>query len=168
MSISAPKHPLDPISAAEIVQVSALLKAQKPEEHELHFKTITIIEPPKQKLRAFLISEREGGLKSSLPRRASALYYLRGTAKLFLAQVNLDASVVEAVKKLDPQFHGQGDIDELIELRDACLKHPEVLKEVKKFELPEDLELVCDPWPYGRDSEDNLPRYVQVSNCFGS
>jgi hypothetical protein len=23
---------------------------------------------------------------------------------------------------------------------------------------------VCDPWPYGRDSEKHLPRYVQVSS----
>jgi Cu2+-containing amine oxidase len=48
--MSVPKHPLDPITAAGIVQVSTLLKAHSPNE-KLHFKIITIIEPPKYQLR---------------------------------------------------------------------------------------------------------------------
>jgi primary-amine oxidase len=159
--MSAPKHPLDPITAAEIVQVSTLLKAHSPNE-KLHFKIITIIEPPKYQLRGFLASERNGEAKLTLPRRASALYYFRGTANLFLAEVNVDSNSVESVKKLDPQFHGQNDIDEMMEMRDTCLQDPTVLEEIKKFKLPEDMEVVCDGWPYGRDSEDDLPRYVQV------
>lgn len=54
-------------------------------------------------------------------------------------------------------------MDEGIQLRDVCLSHPKVLEEVKRFKLPDDLTLVCDAWPYGRDSLDQHPRYVQVS-----
>jgi primary-amine oxidase len=97
------------------------------------------------------------------PRIASALYYHRGTSDLFLSRVDLDKGSVEAVQRLDPQFHGQADMDEAIRLRDICLKHPKVLEKVKRFKLPDQLALVCDTWPYGRDSEDQHPRYVQVS-----
>jgi Cu2+-containing amine oxidase len=163
MSTSIPQHPLDPLTANEILKVSALLKAHSPEQ-SLHFKIITIIEPPKAQLRPFLIAERYGAIKENLPRKASSLYYYRGTADLFLAEVNLDSNSVESVKKLDPQFHGQNDMDESNDLRIACLQHPKVLEEIKKLKLPEHLEVVCDPWPYGRDSEKHLPRYVQVSS----
>lgn len=67
------------------------------------------------------------------------------------------------IEKLDPGLHGQNDMDEIIELRDACLKDPKVLDEIRKFRLPEYMSVVCDTWPYGRDSDDNLPRYIQVS-----
>ena len=165
MSTSIPKHPLDPLTADEILKVSALLKAHSPKQ-SLHFKIITIIEPPKTQLRPFLKAERNGAIKENLTRKASSLYYHRGTADLFLAEVNLDSNSVESVKKLDPQFHGQNDIDESNGLRIACLRHPKVLEEIKKFKLPEHLEVVCDPWPYGRDSEKHLPRYVQVSSRY--
>jgi primary-amine oxidase len=165
MSTSIPKHPLDPLTADEILKVSALLKAHSPKQ-SLHFKIITIIEPPKTQLRPFLKAERNGAIKENLPRKASSLYYHRGTADLFLAEVNLDSNSVESVKKLDPQFHGQNDIDESNGLRIACLRHPKVLEEINKFKLPEHLEVVCDPWPYGRDSEKHLPRYVQVSSRY--
>ena len=157
------KHPLDPLNAAEITQVSKLLKAKYPDQ-SLHFKIITIFEPPKAKLRLFLKAERNGGTSAPLPRIASALFYHRGTPNLFLAEVNVRSGEVEKVEKLNPGLHGQNDMDEVIELRDACLKDPKVLDEIKKFQLPSDMEVVCDTWPYGRDSEDNLPRYIQVSH----
>lgn len=101
--------------------------------------------------------------QKTLPRYASALYYHRGTSNLFLAKLNLDANSVEKIEQLESHFHGQADVDEAVVLRDICLQHPAVLEEIKKFKLPDHLTLVCDTWPYGRDSEDNLPRYVQVN-----
>lgn len=159
----ASKHPLDPLNADEIVQVSSLLKTEYPNE-SLHFKFITILEPPKAKLRPFLKAERNGSTRSKLPRIASALFYHKGTANLFLAEVNVGSNVIEKVEKLDSGLHGQNDMDEVIELRDACLKDPKVLDEIKKFKLPPHMDVVCDTWPYGRDSEDNLPRYIQVGS----
>ncbi|KAN0106449.1 putative copper amine oxidase [Hyaloscypha variabilis] len=160
MATLASRHPLDPLTADEIIQVSSLLKAKSPDT-SLHFKIITILEPPKAQLRPFLIAERNGGTQPRPPRKASSLYYHLGTADLFLAEVNLDTNSVDSIKKLAPELHGQNDIDESMALRDACVTHPKVLAELKKFQLPDHLEVVCDPWPYGRDSEKRLPRYVQ-------
>jgi len=154
-------HPLDPLTSAEITQVAALVRSRGAGE-SLHFKAISIIEPPKNILRAFLIAERNEQSPTLPSRRASALYYHRGTANLFLARLNLELDLVEEVKQLESHFHGQADFDEAVQLRNICLEHPKVLKAIKKFKLPDDLTVVCDTWPYGRDSEDNHPRLVQV------
>lgn len=155
------KHPLDPLTAAEILQVSSLLKAKSPDK-SLHFKCINITEPPKPSLRPFLRAEREGTAAASLARKASALYYHRGTSDLFLAEVNLTSNSITKVEKLGAGLHGQNDIDEIIELREACLKDPKVVAEIKRLGLPGGMQVVADTWPYGRDTEDNHPRYIQV------
>ena len=159
------KHPLDPLAPSEITQISSLLKSLSP-DRSLHFKIITIIEPPKTQLRAYLKVERNGTSLPPLPRRASALYYHRGTSHLFKATVNVDANTVENVQQLESHFHGQADVNEILEMRDACLRNPKVLERIEKYKLPKHLKVVCDTWPYGRDSENHHPRYVQVSTCY--
>jgi len=154
-------HPLDPLTADEIAQVAILVRSRGAGE-SLHFKAISIIEPPKHALRAFLSAERKGQSPTLPARCASALYYHRGTANRFLAKGNRKLNSVENVKQLDSHFHGQNDFDEAIKMRDTCLEHPKVLEAIKKFKLPEGLTVVCDTWPYGRDSQDNHPRLVQV------
>jgi primary-amine oxidase len=166
--MAEPKHPLDPLTSSEITQVSALLKEVSPGK-ALHFKVISIIEPPKQVLRDFLQAERHNQQHAwiHLPRQAAALYYHRGTSDLFLANVNLSENLVKDIKLMKAHFHGQPDIDEILELRDACLNHPKVMEEIRKYQLPDHLKVVCDTWPYGRDSsETNNPRYVQVRQIF--
>jgi primary-amine oxidase len=163
MSLEAQKHPLDPLTSEEIIQVSALLKTQGAgKEHGLHFKAIGIIEPPKSKLRAFLSAERNGPKPNHLLRRASALFYHRGTSDLFLAEIDLCLNVIDKIDKLASRIHAQADIDEAILMRDLCLQHPTVLEAIKKFKIPEDLTVVCDTWPYGRDHGEEFPRSVQV------
>ena len=163
MSLQAEKHPLDPLTSEEIIQVSSLLKAHGPgKENGLHFKAIGIIEPPKSNLRAFLSAERNGQRPSHLPRRACALFYHRGTADLFLAEVDLGANYIDKVEKLASRIHAQADIDEAVLMRDLCLEHPTVLEAIKKFKIPEDLTVVCDTWPYGRDHGEEFPRLTQV------
>jgi Cu2+-containing amine oxidase len=160
--MSPAKHPLDPLAPSEITQISSLLKSLSP-DRSLHFKIISITEPPKAQLRAYLKAERNGNSLPPLPRRASALYYLRGTSQLFKATVNVDANTVEHVGQLESHFHGQADVNEIIEMRDACLSNPKVLQRIEAYKLPPHLKVVCDTWPYGRDSKDHHPRYVQVS-----
>ena len=161
--IQNPKHPLDPLTAAEIIQISTLLKTQGPgTKHSLHFKTIGITEPPKSTLRAFLSSERNGLKPAILPRRASALFYVRGTSDLFLAGIDLSANCLDKIEQLDSRIHAQVDVDEAIEMRELCLQHPKVLEAIEKLNIPNDLKIVCDPWPYGRDHGEEFPRLCQA------
>ena len=160
--VDAAKHPLDPLTAAEIVQISSLLKARAGNQ-SLHFKYINIHEPPKHEVRSFVLAERNGTSNPTPPpRRASVLYYHRGTSDLFLAMVNVDLSEIESVQQLESHFHAQADIDEIIAMRDLCLQHPRVLEAIEHFKIPNGMKVVCDPWPYGRDSADNHPRYLQA------
>jgi primary-amine oxidase len=163
MPVQTQKHPLDPLTSAEIIQVSTLLKTQGPgKEYGVHFKTMGIIEPPKAKLRAFLSSERSGLKPTPLPRRASSLFYHRGTSDLFLAEIDLGLNRIEKIQQLESRIHAQADIDEAVMMRDVCLQHPKVLEALKKFKIPEDLTVACDTWPYGRDHGGEFPRSIQV------
>lgn len=130
-SHNAPSHhPLDPLTATEILLVSNLLKSSYPSKR-LHFKIITILEPPKALLRPYLIAERSSSPSTAptpLPRIASALFYHLGTSDLFLAEVNVRTSKIEKCEKLAKGLHGQNDMDEVIELRDACLSDERVVR----------------------------------------
>ncbi|KAI0485351.1 putative copper amine oxidase [Xylariaceae sp. FL0804] len=176
-------HPLDPLTPAEIAAAAKLIKARNGTTG-VHFKNIALVEPPKAELRRFLAAERASPSSSSSSvaapaRRASALYYHRGTADLFFATVNLGAGAVEDVEKLDSRYHGQADMDEVLEVRDRCLEHPAVRERIRQYGLPANMKVVCDTWPYGRDEEHNSRRMAQCylyakdeshpgSNCYNN
>ncbi|KAH7127907.1 copper amine oxidase [Dactylonectria estremocensis] len=160
-------HPLDPLTAGEIIAAAKLIRTRN-QGKGVHFKNITLIEPPKKDLRKFLAAERNGTTSPiTLARRASALYYQKEgetlTADLFVATVDLGASAIGHVEKLDTRYYGQADMDEVVEVRDKCLSHPKVIERITKYRLPENLEVVCDTWPYGRDSDELNGRLAQ---CF--
>ena len=76
--------------------------------------------------------------------------------------MNLSAKQVEDVQPLDPRLHGQADMDEVVEVRDRCLSHPRVLERIRQYKLPGNFKVVCDTWPYGRDSGESIRRLSQV------
>jgi primary-amine oxidase len=154
-------HPLDPLTPAEIAAATRILKSRN-QGNSLHFKNITLIEPPKKGLRKYLAAERSGKVVPDPPRRISALYYHRDTADLFCATVDLRAAKVEKVEQLNARYFGQADIDEVIEVRQRCLSHPKVIERIKSYGLPDSFTVVCDTWPYGRDSAELGRRLAQV------
>lgn len=155
-------HPLDPLTPAEIAVAAALIKSRNP-ENSVHFKNITLIEPPKKELRKFLAAERNGSpISNTLARRVSALYYRRGTADLFVATIDLGTSKVEQMDKLDSRYKGQADMDEAVDVRDKCLTHPAVIQRIQNYGLPDNFTVVCDTWPYGRDTAELNRRLAQV------
>lgn len=56
---------------------------------------------------------------------------------------------------------GPGDIDEVIEIEQLCLKHPAVLAEIEKLKLPSGVTVLNDPWIYGCDDENETRRLFQ-------
>lgn len=155
-------HPLDPLTPSEVTLAANLIKRHNP-GNSVHFKNITLIEPAKKELRKFLAAERNGSTLPAVPaRRASSLYYIRGTADLYLATVDVGNSKLEQIEKLDSRYHGQADMDEVVEVRDRCLSHPDVIQRIRDYELPDNFVVVCDTWPYGRDSEESSKRLAQV------
>ena len=75
-------HPLAPLNADEIINASNLLRAQWPEGIDLHFKAVTLQEPPKVALQPFLDAENNGSTAPHPERKAFISYYLRRTVSL--------------------------------------------------------------------------------------
>lgn len=75
-------HPLAPINAQEIQQAASLVRALWPKETDIHFKSLTLEEPPKVDLVPYLEAEFNGQALPQLPRKVFAAYYLRNTVSL--------------------------------------------------------------------------------------
>lgn len=72
-------HPLAPLSAGEIKNAAAIIKASWPAHTDLHFKAITLEEPPKAECLRYLEAEHNGTTRPSISRRAFINYYIRNT-----------------------------------------------------------------------------------------
>ena len=72
-------HPLNPITGSEIVYTANLLRSKYPEGAKLHFKAITLEEPPKAALVPYLEAEHNGDQLPKIDRKIFVSYYLRNT-----------------------------------------------------------------------------------------
>jgi primary-amine oxidase len=75
-------HPLAPINASEIRHAASLISALWPKETDIHFKALTLDEPPKAELVPYLEAEFHGQSLPRIERKVFAAYYLRNTVSL--------------------------------------------------------------------------------------
>lgn len=75
----ATAHPLAPIDADEIKRAAALIRAQWPAGTDIHFKALTLEEPPKAETVPYLEAAFHGQDLPHVQRRVFAAYYLRNT-----------------------------------------------------------------------------------------
>jgi primary-amine oxidase len=74
-------HPLAPLSASELQTAAAIIKASWPAHTDLHFKVVTLQEPPKVEVLKYLEAEHSGESRPSISRRAFINYYVRNTVR---------------------------------------------------------------------------------------
>ena len=79
LAFTTTEHPLGPLTGSEILESSRLIKTQWPSNTEIQFKAITLKEPVKADLVAFLVAERAGKKTPQVERKSSVVYYLRNT-----------------------------------------------------------------------------------------
>lgn len=72
-------HPLAPINADEIQRAATLIKAQWPAETDIHFKALTLEEPPKAETVPYLEAAFHGHDLPHIQRKVFAAYYIRNT-----------------------------------------------------------------------------------------
>jgi primary-amine oxidase len=84
---SVPSHPLAPLSAAELQNAAAIIKASWPVHTDLHFKVVTLQEPPKAEVLRYLEAEHGGKPLPSLTRKAFVNYYIRNTVCVALFEL---------------------------------------------------------------------------------
>lgn len=168
-SSSMPRpHPLDPLCPEEIRRASAIIKALPPHnEKQIHFKFLTLLEPPKAALIVFLEEEASGAKltePSYPPRKAQTLFYHFGSTALYKAVIEITpgAEKVEVCDAVDTRFHAQLDVDEIVKLKEKIMTEPAVIAELRKRGIGEDANIVCTTWPYGRDEGKETRRLSQV------
>ena len=74
-----PSHPLAPLSAAELQSAASIIRASWPAHTDLHFKVVTLQEPPKTEVLNYLEAEHGSKPLPSVSRKAFINYYIRNT-----------------------------------------------------------------------------------------
>lgn len=156
-------HPLAPLSASELQHAGAIIRASWPAHTDLHFKVVTLQEPPKTEVLKYLEAEHAGGSLPTINRKAFINYYIRNTNKFHEAILDLTTGRVERNVLLGPFIHANGDGDEIIKIEQVALADEKVKAEIAKLELPEGTVIISDPWIYGSDGVDDAERLYQ---CF--
>jgi primary-amine oxidase len=75
-------HPLSSLSAQEISSTATIVKRLWPASADLHFKVITLQEPPKDELLPYLEAEHANLKLPEIERKVWVNYYLRNTVRL--------------------------------------------------------------------------------------
>ncbi|KAH7152652.1 amine oxidase [Dactylonectria macrodidyma] len=154
-------HPFDPLDPVEVKLAVLILEKALPGV-PLRYKRIDVLEPIKKDTVPYLEAERLGSPLPKKPARLLFAYFHRkDTGGFFKAVVNVDAMKPVYIKELPKDVQGPADIDELIEIEEICNKHPAVLAEIEKLQLPEGYTVCNDPWIYGTDSDSETRRLCQ-------
>ncbi|KAH6975115.1 amine oxidase [Ilyonectria sp. MPI-CAGE-AT-0026] len=154
-------HPFDPLTPGEIKLAVSILENALPGA-PLRYKRIDILEPIKKDAVPYLDAERQGSPLPKKPARLLFCYFHRkDTGGFFKAVVDVGAMKPVYIKELPKDIQGPADIDELIEIEEVCMRHPAVLAEIEKMQLPEGFTVCNDPWIYGTDSSTETRRLAQ-------
>ncbi|KAF2115588.1 copper amine oxidase [Lophiotrema nucula] len=160
---SVPTHPLAPLSATELTSAAAIIKASWPAHTDIHFKVVTLEEPPKAEVLAYLDAEHSGRPLPAISRTAFLNYYIRNTNKFHEAFVDLSTGRVLSNVLLGKNIHANGDGDEIVAIEKVALGDERVQAEIAKLKLPEGTVVISDPWIYGSDGVSDDDRMYQ---CF--
>jgi primary-amine oxidase len=87
--VQAAVHPFTPLSADEISIASGLIESQWPAQVDIHFKVLTLVEPPKVEVLPYLEAEKAGRPLPRIARKALVNYYIRNTVSSLAIEVRV-------------------------------------------------------------------------------
>ncbi|KFZ03572.1 hypothetical protein V502_10836 [Pseudogymnoascus sp. VKM F-4520 (FW-2644)] len=166
------KHPLQNITASEIVQASEIALRYLREQEKLNpstnvrFKNISLNEPPKALLLPYLEAEAAGvpeHQRPYIPRCIELVYAFYNEQEFGQMVVNLDTNTEVHYNPAMKGQHSSMDRDELRAVAPKILGHPDVVKAIELLRLPKDTIVQVDTWMFGADKDSNLGshKYVQ-------
>ncbi|MGH2615339.1 MAG: primary-amine oxidase [Thermomicrobiales bacterium] len=142
------RHPLEPLSVAELQEAVAILRAGAPgddwDERRFRFVEVALREPAKA---AVLAAEAAGG-EDDLPREARAVIIDRAERATVVATVSLAEGRVTA---WDVVAAGQATLtlEEILACEQVVRQHPDFQAAMRRRGITE-MDLVwVDPWPFG-------------------
>ncbi|KAK5169750.1 uncharacterized protein LTR77_005728 [Saxophila tyrrhenica] len=161
-------HPLMSLSIDETTQARDIILDAHPGA-SIYFRIVSLLEPPKAELTAFLDAEHSGRLTSSTPRpaRLAEVKYdaIERGSKVPVYQeawVDIDGKKVVQHELIDTEFHASLTFPEFNTFVEVCEKSPVFQQKIKEFQLPPGFEVIIEPWPYGGlDAADENRRFFQ-------
>jgi primary-amine oxidase len=154
------KHPLEPLTPAEVQLAVHLLKDTGKVTATTRFVSVSLKEPAKEFVHRFTGKE-------PIPRAANAVLFDNGTNSCYEAVVSLTDAKVVSVKHV-PGVQPTMTFDEQVECEQAVLASPEFRAAVKKQYGIDDTSLIMvDIWSAGNyGSEEDRTRRLARPLCF--
>ncbi|KAI8189282.1 Copper amine oxidase 1 [Colletotrichum sp. SAR 10_75] len=141
-------HPLDPLYPEEI-SIAADIIRRSVQNEQVFFRAISLAEPPKQEMTAFLDGQQAGDKALAHPvRRARVQAYIGKT--LHEVMVDLNAATIMSKAPL-PGKHSFIDTEFMAQVAAACLADSGIQQEIETLKLPEGATVVVEPWAYATD-----------------
>ncbi len=160
-ALSPALHPLDPLTAEEILAALAILKAEQSLGDRVRFISIALQEPPKSLVLSF-----EPG--SSFEREAFVIVLDNSTCSTFEAIVSLTSQAVTSWQPI-PNVQPPIALDEFFDCEATVKANPDFQAAVQKRGIT-DMDLVCvDPWSagwYADDPEIDRGRRLSRALCW--
>jgi primary-amine oxidase len=145
-------HPLEPLSAAEIDQVSAILREQRSLDARVRFVSIALHEPPKREVLGFVEGSAEAPERS-----AFVVLYDRSNQQTVETVVSLSSRAVSSwrvVEGAQPSIM----LEEFFQTEEVTRANPEWQEAMRKRGVTDFSLAMIDPWAAGYDIEDPLGR----------
>jgi primary-amine oxidase len=135
------RHPLEPLSAAEIRMVMAVIHGAADFGPKFLFETIELKEPPRG-----AIADYEAGKAS--PREARANVFLDDAPGLWRLTVSLSDAAITAKAHFATK-HPMIQLEQFMVIEDIVRAHPDFIAACARRGIP-DMSMVCvDPWSAG-------------------
>jgi primary-amine oxidase len=135
------RHPLEPLDAAEIRAVMALIRASADFGPDFLFETIELKEPPRSSLEDFAAGKAS-------PREARANVFLGDAPGLWRLTVSLADGAITS-KKFLPTMRPMIQLEQFMVIEDIVRAHPDFIAACAKRGIT-DMSMVCvDPWSAG-------------------
>lgn len=153
------QHPLEPLTAEEIVAAVAIVKAERNLGEKMRFPTVVLNEPPKSAVLNF----QDG---DEIEREAFVVVLNNADGTTYEAIVSLSARTVKAWKHI-PDVQPSIMLDEFIECEAAVKASPEFQEAIKKRGITNVDLVMVDPWSAGYYSmEDEEGRRLSRALCW--
>ncbi|KAH8548994.1 copper amine oxidase [Umbelopsis sp. PMI_123] len=141
-------HPLDPLTTDEVIQTASLIRKDKGET-DFIFNTITLREPPKDVMMAYLGWDKTASKPESIEREAFVIIIERPSGHVHEAIVSLTQNKIKSwmnIKGVQPIL----TLDEMGEVEAMVIKHPLVAAECAELGITDMSMVYCDPWAIGK------------------
>lgn len=157
-----PRHPLDPLSAEEMSQAVAILRAEKKLGESWRFVSAVLLEPPKDVSREFQPGH-------PLLRRAFLVLMDVAQRAGYETVVNLAEGTIERFEKLPTGIQPAVMLDEFGECEEAVKRSPLFREALQKRGIADVNLVMVEPWSagnYGTEIKEDLGKRLLRALCF--